>query len=77
MLLMREMAVSTSERLPYRWRFCQAIRPRAAISAQCRSRSLPPWGSPLAGIEALPGGMMRIPTIPAVYSDLKPAIIPR
>jgi hypothetical protein len=31
--LMREMAASTSERLPYRWRFCQAIRPRAVISA--------------------------------------------
>jgi len=33
MRLMREMAVSTSERLPYRWRVRQAIRPRAAISA--------------------------------------------
>jgi hypothetical protein len=31
--LMREMAVTTSERLPYPWRLCQAIRPLAAISA--------------------------------------------
>jgi hypothetical protein len=32
-LPIREMAVSTNERLPYPCRRCQAIRPLAAISA--------------------------------------------